>query len=90
MRAHTNIHIHTISWPLSIGAGLKALIYFFSILQQVLVFGGFNLQKKKSSSWARVSLSPTFPNVEGLLIFPEAIAAVRMPEPISWLIFPKP
>lgn len=65
---------------------LKGFNSFFFILQWVFIFGDFHLQKKKR----KFSPSLTFPNVEGLLIFPEAIAAASMPGPISSLIFPKP
>lgn len=64
------------------------------MLQWVFIFGGFHLQKKKKKGKVILgqvfSLIPPFPNVEGLLIFSEMIAAASMLGPISSLMFSKP
>lgn len=61
------------------------------MLQWVFIFGGFHLQKKRKVILGQVfSLIPPFPNVQGLLIFSEVIAAASMLGPISSLMFSKP
>lgn len=63
---------------------------FFSVLHWVSSLVVFIGKKRKVILGWVFSLRPTFPSVEGLLIFPEAISAASMPGSISSLIFSKP